>query len=140
MTNAASAKSTPALAISPEKVCFIVVKAREFDAKDIVTDPGDSSSATDDAMISVLEDHSCCWNHDGIWIEEANDVFLLRMFCAEERRWSQIQSEYFVPAKDRLIPWERKRGMYNAPEAFMANREGVDGHFAMLLVSHQSQE
>jgi hypothetical protein len=58
MTNAASVKSTPALAISPEKVCFIIVKAREFDAKDIVTDPGDSSSAADDAMISVLEDHA----------------------------------------------------------------------------------
>lgn len=48
----------PSLSISPEKVCFIVVKAREFDAKDVVTDPGDSSNATDDAMIAVLEDHS----------------------------------------------------------------------------------
>lgn len=47
----------PNLSISPEKICFIVVKAREFDAKDIVTDPGDSSNASDDAMISVLEDH-----------------------------------------------------------------------------------
>jgi hypothetical protein len=27
------------LAISPEKVCFIIVKAREFDAKDEVTEP-----------------------------------------------------------------------------------------------------
>jgi hypothetical protein len=32
-------------------------KAREFDAKDVVTDPDDASNATDDAMISVLEDH-----------------------------------------------------------------------------------
>jgi hypothetical protein len=47
----------PTLTISPEKVCFIVVKAREFDAKDIATDIGDSSNASDDAMISVLEDH-----------------------------------------------------------------------------------
>jgi hypothetical protein len=45
------------LVISPEKICFIVVKAREFDAKDIVTDPADSSNAIDDGMISVLEDH-----------------------------------------------------------------------------------
>jgi hypothetical protein len=50
------AETIPALSISPEKVCFIVVKAREFDAKDIVTDPEGASNASDDAMISVLED------------------------------------------------------------------------------------
>ena len=47
----------PELSISPEKVCFIIVKARDFDAKDVVTDPDDLSNATDDAMLSVLEDH-----------------------------------------------------------------------------------
>ena len=47
----------PELSISPDKVCFIVVKARDFDAKDVVTDPDDSSNVTDDAMLSVLEDH-----------------------------------------------------------------------------------
>ena len=47
----------PTLSISPEKVCFIIVKGREFDAKDIVTDPDSGSNATDDAMLSVLEDH-----------------------------------------------------------------------------------
>ena len=50
--------ATPALSISPEKVCFIVVKAREFDAKDMVTMPDEASNATDDAMMSVLEDHA----------------------------------------------------------------------------------
>lgn len=45
------------LSISPEKVCYIIVKAREFDAKDVVTDPDDSSNPTDDAMVAVLEDH-----------------------------------------------------------------------------------
>ena len=47
----------PDLLIATEKVCFVVVKAREFDVKDAVTDPGDASNATDDSMISVLEDH-----------------------------------------------------------------------------------
>jgi len=47
----------PTLQISPEKVCFIVVKAREFDAKDVVTDPDPASDAADDRMIAVLEDH-----------------------------------------------------------------------------------
>lgn len=47
----------PDLSISPDKLNFIITKAREFDAKDIVTDPGNSSNASDDAMLSVLEDH-----------------------------------------------------------------------------------
>jgi Protein of unknown function (DUF3775) len=47
----------PNLSISPDKLNFIITKAREFDAKDIVTDPGDSSNAADDGMLSVLEDH-----------------------------------------------------------------------------------
>ncbi len=50
------AVSTPNLTISPEKVCFAIVKARALDAKDIATDIGDSSNASDDAMIAVLED------------------------------------------------------------------------------------
>lgn len=50
-------ESPPELSISPDKVCYIIAKAREFDAKDVVTDPDDSSNATDDAMVAVLEDH-----------------------------------------------------------------------------------
>ena len=50
-------KAKPALSISPEKVCFFIVKAREFDVKDVVTDPDSGSNPADDAMISVLEDH-----------------------------------------------------------------------------------
>jgi hypothetical protein len=52
-----SMKAKPELSISPEKVCFVVVKGREFDVKDIVTDLDSGSNATDDAMIAVLEDH-----------------------------------------------------------------------------------
>ncbi len=51
------AEIAPNLSISPEKLCFIIAKAREFDVKDVVTDPGDASNAVDDAMLSVLEDH-----------------------------------------------------------------------------------
>lgn len=50
-------KDLPTLSIVPEKVCYIIVKARAFDVKDVVTDPDDSSNATDDDMVSVLEDH-----------------------------------------------------------------------------------
>lgn len=44
------------LVISPEKIFFVIVKAREFAAKDALTDPEPSSSGADDRMISVLED------------------------------------------------------------------------------------
>ena len=47
----------PDLAISAAKVATIIAKARQFDVKDVVTDPDGSSNATDDAMLSVLEDH-----------------------------------------------------------------------------------
>jgi len=45
------------LAISPEKVCFIIIKAREFDAKDEVTEPDPGSNPADDMSAAVLEDH-----------------------------------------------------------------------------------
>lgn len=48
----------PALTMSPEKVCFVIIKAREFDVKDVVTEPDPGSNPTDDRMISVLEDRS----------------------------------------------------------------------------------
>src|ERR1700692_1031676 len=46
------------LAISPEKVCFIIVKARELDAKDVVTEPDPGSNPSDDQDAAVLEDHA----------------------------------------------------------------------------------
>ena len=45
------------LTISPEKVCFIIMKAREFDAKDEVTEPEPGSNPTDDMNVGVLEQH-----------------------------------------------------------------------------------
>lgn len=49
-------KDVATLTISPEKVCFIIIKAREFDAKEEAneTDPG--SNPSDDKEASVLED------------------------------------------------------------------------------------
>ncbi len=48
--------SAPQLSISPEKIFFVIVKAREFDAKDVGTDPNSGSNPADDGMIDVLED------------------------------------------------------------------------------------
>src|SRR3954451_10640923 len=47
----------PELAISAEKVAFIIEKAREFDVKETDADPDSGSNATDDDMIDVLEDN-----------------------------------------------------------------------------------
>ena len=44
----------PELAISAEKVGFLIEKAREFDVKDDVADPDSGSNASDDKMIDVL--------------------------------------------------------------------------------------
>jgi len=61
MTNSSltdeSAADAATLAISPEKVCFIIVKAREFDAKDEVTEPDPGSNPSDDMDAAALEDH-----------------------------------------------------------------------------------
>ena len=51
------ADTVPTLSISLAKVCLIVVKAREFDVKDVLTNEDDGSNAADDGMVEVLEDH-----------------------------------------------------------------------------------
>ena len=48
---------TAPLTISPEKVCFFIIKAKEFDAKDLVTEPDPGSNPSDDKDAAVLEDH-----------------------------------------------------------------------------------
>jgi fructose 1,6-bisphosphatase len=45
------------LSISPEKVVFLMEKAKEFDAKDVPTKEDPGSNPSDDRMIEVLEDH-----------------------------------------------------------------------------------
>jgi hypothetical protein len=65
----------PDLSISPEKICFIVVKARQFDAKDAVTEPDPGSNASDDGMIEILEDHS----DDPVRAELASAIWALNV-------------------------------------------------------------
>ena len=50
-------EEVPALTISPEKVCFIIIKSREFDAKDAETEPDPGSNPSDDKDWEVLEEH-----------------------------------------------------------------------------------
>jgi hypothetical protein len=44
------------LSVSPETVCYIIVKAREFGAKVEPDDPDSGSNPADDKEIDVLED------------------------------------------------------------------------------------
>ena len=46
------------LRISPEKVCFVVVKARELDVKVAPEEVDRASNPTDDQMVSILEDYA----------------------------------------------------------------------------------
>jgi hypothetical protein len=51
------ADTIPDLSISSEKVCFVVLKAREFDVKNVDTSSDeDGSNPADDGLIEVLED------------------------------------------------------------------------------------
>jgi hypothetical protein len=45
----------PELTISPDKVAFLIEKAREFDVKEDASDPDSGSNAADDDMMDVLE-------------------------------------------------------------------------------------
>jgi hypothetical protein len=47
----------PELLISPEKVAFLIEKAREFDVKELDSDPDSGSNGADDDMLDVLEDN-----------------------------------------------------------------------------------
>ncbi|MCP3463676.1 MULTISPECIES: DUF3775 domain-containing protein [unclassified Bradyrhizobium] len=47
----------PELAISAEKVAFLIEKAREYDVKETDSDPDSGSNPTDDDAIDVLQDN-----------------------------------------------------------------------------------
>lgn len=56
-TNVPAEADESPLTISPEKVCFLIIKAREFDVKDEVTEDEPGSNPSDDMDIEILEDH-----------------------------------------------------------------------------------
>ena len=46
------------LAISPETVCYLIVKAREFDVKVAPAEPDPGSNPADDRDVGILEDYA----------------------------------------------------------------------------------
>ena len=97
------AEVQPALSIALDKVCFIVVKAREFDVKDAVSDPDSGSNATDDGMIDVLEDHSDDPTFDeltafidDLTVDEQVDLVALAWLGREDNTisdWKELRAE-----------------------------------------------
>ncbi|XSG82132.1 MAG: DUF3775 domain-containing protein [Methyloligella sp. ZOD6] len=57
-TESESDDPSPELSISPEKVFFIIVKAREFDEQVAPSDPDSGSNPSDDREVDVLEAHA----------------------------------------------------------------------------------
>jgi hypothetical protein len=94
-------ENTPDLSISPDKVCYIIVKAREFDAKDVVTDPDDGSNPTDDAMISVLEDH----RDDPVVQEIAAAIFAM----TEDERVDLVTLTWLGRGDGSIEDWDELR-------------------------------
>ena len=66
------AEDTETLTISPEKVCFVIIKAREFDAKDEVTEPDPGSNPSDDRNAAILEDHDDDPVVEELWSRKAS--------------------------------------------------------------------
>ncbi|MBF5093869.1 DUF3775 domain-containing protein [Azospirillum sp. INR13] len=53
-----SSEQVPELNIGLQKLCYLIVKAREFDAKVAPSDLDDGSNPSDDGMRAVLEDYA----------------------------------------------------------------------------------
>ncbi|HVZ15363.1 MAG TPA: DUF3775 domain-containing protein [Bauldia sp.] len=55
MANSPDTEDGPELTIDPETVCFLIVKAREFDVQVEPDDPDSGSNPSDDGQIDILE-------------------------------------------------------------------------------------
>ncbi|WP_331375860.1 DUF3775 domain-containing protein [Sinorhizobium chiapasense] len=86
------------LSISPEKVCFFIVKAREFDVKVAVTDPDPASNASDDNMASVLEDQP----DDPVEAELASAIWALN----EDEQIDLVALSWLGRGDGKLEDWD----------------------------------
>jgi len=55
-STSAPVSETTELGIATDKVCYVIVKARQFDVKEGDADPNSGSDAVDDGFADVLED------------------------------------------------------------------------------------
>ena len=95
------------LTISPEKVCFIIIKAREFDAKDAVTEPDPASNPSDDRDAAVLEDH-----RDDPVVEELTGVINA---LSEDEQIDLVSLAWLGRDDYSAADWPEVRGRRRAP-------------------------
>jgi hypothetical protein len=79
----------PELNISTDQVGFLIVKAREFDAKEGLTDPDAGSNGSDDKMIDVLESDG----RDAVVQEITGFLNALSRGDGSAEEWDTIRAE-----------------------------------------------
>jgi hypothetical protein len=105
----------PTLSISTEKVCYLIVKFREFDVQDVETDPDDSSNPSDDRMIAILEAHADnpVAQEVGSFVESLNDdeqadlLALLRLGRGDGAmgEWEGMRNEAEREHMPHIVPY-----------------------------------
>jgi hypothetical protein len=91
------------LTISPEKVIFLIEKAREFNAKEAPNKADPGSNPTDDRMVEVLEDHpddpvllEMAGLINSLNVDEQIDLVALMWMGREESTvedWNEVRTE-----------------------------------------------
>ena len=94
---------TPELQVSLDKVCWIILKARELDVKTAPADEDPGSNPADDKMVDVLEEHSddpvieeLTAFIDAMDVDEQVDLVALMWLGrgdADAREWDSIREE-----------------------------------------------
>lgn len=103
------------LQISTEKVCFVIIKAREYLAKDEVTEPDPASNPTDDNQRSVLENHrddpvveEITALLNAMSLDEQADLVALAWLGrgdAEPEDWDNLRAQALRARNDRIAPY-----------------------------------
>ncbi len=122
------ADEPPSLSISPEKVCFIIIKAREFDVKDSVSEPDPASNAADDGMRAVLEDHE-----DDPTGEELRTLIDA---MSEDEQVDLVAMAWIGRGDSTLEEWTEVRG----EAARVHNRRSADYLLGMPLLADHLEE
>ena len=111
----AAGEDAATLTLSPEKVCFIILKAREFDAKDEVTEPDPGSNPSDDNDAAVLEDHT-----DDPVVEELTSLI---DSLSEDEQIDLVTLTWLGPVIGQRSAKRRHALIINAPPiTFLAHR------------------
>ncbi len=108
----------PATLISSEKVCYIIVKAREYMGKDVVTIPDPGSNPTDDSMAEILEDHK----DDASESELTNFIDYLN----DDEKLDLVALAWLGRGDDTPDNWERLR-----TEALTADHTATTAEYLM---------